>query len=171
MITGRSPGYIAGTSDVYLWLMPEYPRQRGSGGACKGGFMANFNIKRLSEDIKRELSAAVSGVKDPRVSKNFVTVTHCELTSDLSYCRVHIACLGGEDKTAKAVEGMTAASGYFKKAIAARVRMRKMPELIFLPDNSLDYSAHIEDIISKLPKPVQEEQPDSEEASDEKDRP
>ncbi len=117
--------------------------------------MANFNIKRLSEDIKRELSSAVSGVKDPRVSKNFVTVTHCELTSDLSYCRVHIACLGGEGRTAKAVEGMTAASGYFKKAVAARIRMRKMPEFIFLPDNSLEYSAHIDEIIAKLPKPAQ----------------
>ena len=119
--------------------------------------MANFNLKRLSEDIKRELSSAVSGVKDPRVSKNFVTVTHVELTSDLSYCKVHIACLGGEGRTAKAVEGMTAASGYFKKAIAARIRMRKMPELIFLPDNSLDYSAHIEEILAKLPKPAQQE--------------
>ncbi len=124
--------------------------------------MANFNLKRLSEDIKRELSAAVSGVKDPRVSKNFVTVTHCELTSDLSYCKVHIACLGGEDRTAKAVEGMTAASGYFKKAISSRIRMRKMPELIFLPDNSLEYSAHIEEILAKLPKPVSGEQPDGE---------
>ncbi|CCY18132.1 ribosome-binding factor A [Eubacterium sp. CAG:786] len=119
--------------------------------------MANFNLKRLSEDIKRELSSAVSGVKDPRVSKNFVTVTHVELTSDLSYCKVHIACLGGEGRTAKAVEGMTAASGYFKKAIAARIRMRKMPELIFLPDNSLEYSAHIEEILAKLPKPAQQE--------------
>ena len=119
--------------------------------------MANFNLKRLSEDIKRELSSAVSGVKDPRVSKNFVTVTHVELTSDLSNCKVHIACLGGEGRTAKAVEGMTAASGYFKKAIAARIRMRKMPELIFLPDNSLEYSAHIEEILAKLPKPAQQE--------------
>ena len=120
--------------------------------------MANYNLKRLSEDIKRELSAAISGVKDPRVAKNFVTVTDCELTSDLSYCRVHIACLGGEGRTAKAVEGMTAASGYFKKAIAGRVRMRKMPELIFLPDNSLEYSAHIDEILAKLPKPVQTEE-------------
>lgn len=123
----------------------------------EGGSMANFNLKRLSEDIKRELSSAVSGVKEPRVSKNFVTVTHVELTSDLSYCKVHIACLGGEGRTAKAVEGMTAASGYFKKAIAARIRMRKMPELIFLPDNSLDYSAHIEEILAKLPKSAQQE--------------
>jgi ribosome-binding factor A len=110
--------------------------------------MANFNIKRLNEDIKREISAAVGGVKDPRVSKNFVTVTHCEVTNDLSYCKVMIACMGGEGRTAKAVEGMTAAAGYFKKCIASRIRVRKIPELIFLPDNSLEYSAHIEEIIS-----------------------
>lgn len=129
--------------------------------------MANFNIKRLSEDIKREISAAVSGVKDPRVSKNFVTVTHCELTNDMSYCKVHVACLGGEGRTDKAVEGMTAASGYFKKAIASRIRMRKMPELIFLPDNSLEYSAHIEEIIAKLPKPAQQNEEEPEEPDEE----
>lgn len=129
--------------------------------------MANFNIKRLSEDIKREISAAVSGVKDPRVSKNFVTVTHCELTNDMSYCKVHVACLGGEGRTDKAVEGMTAASGYFKKAIASRIRMRKMPELIFLPDNSLEYSAHIEEIIAKLLKPAQQDEEEPEEPDEE----
>ena len=118
--------------------------------------MANFNLKRLNEDIKREISAAIGGVKDPRVAKNFVTVTHCDVTSDLSYCKVMIACMGGEGRTAKAVEGMTAAAGYFKKCIASRIRVRKIPELIFLPDNSLDYSAHIEDIIAHLPKPVQD---------------
>ena len=129
--------------------------------------MANFNIRRLNEDIKREISAAVSGVKDPRVAKNFVTVTHCEVTNDLSYCKVHIACLGGEGRTSKAVEGMTAASGYFKKCIASKIRVRKIPELIFLPDNSLEYAAHIEEIISKLPKPVQTEEENSEEVEDE----
>ncbi|HCF83077.1 MAG TPA: 30S ribosome-binding factor RbfA [Ruminococcaceae bacterium] len=118
--------------------------------------MPNFNIKRLNEDILRELSAAVAGVKDPRVAKAFVTVTRTELTSDLSYCKVWVACMGGTERTEKACEGMKAASGYFKKCIAARVRMRKMPELIFIPDNSLEYSEHIEEIISKLPKPVEE---------------
>jgi len=129
--------------------------------------MANFNIKRLSEDIKREISVALSGVKDPRVSKSFVTVTQCELTNDMSYCNVYVACFGGEGKTDKAVEGMKAASGYFKKAIASRIRMRKMPELIFLPDNSLDYSEHIEKIIASLPKPVQREEEEAEESDEE----
>ena len=46
--------------------------------------------------------------------------------------------------------------------------MRKMPELIFLPDNSLEYSAHIEEILAKLPKPAQQESAaDEQEESDE----
>lgn len=124
--------------------------------------MPNFNIKRLSEDIRRELSAAVSEVKDPRVAKGFVTVTRCEVTNDLSYCKVWIACMGGSERTAKAVEGMKAAAGFLKKQISARVRMRKMPELIFLADNTLEYSEHIEDILSRLP-----ETSENKEASDE----
>ena len=46
--------------------------------------------------------------------------------------------------------------------------MRKMPEFIFLPDNSLEYSEHIEKIIAGLPKPVEDtaneeaEEPDEE---------
>lgn len=114
--------------------------------------MANFNLQRLSEDIKREISAAVSDIKDPRVAKALVTVTHCEVTSDLSYCRVKIACMGGTERTESAVEGMKAASGFIKKRIASAIRIRKMPELVFLPDNSLEYSAHIEEIISGFHK-------------------
>ncbi len=129
--------------------------------------MANFNIKRLSEDVRRELSAAVGGVKDPRVANGFVTITRCEITSDLSYCKVWVACMGGEERTAKAVEGMKAASGYFKKCVASRVRMRKMPEFIFVSDNSLEYSEHIEEIISKLPKHVEDHQNGDSELSEE----
>ncbi len=129
--------------------------------------MANFNIKRRSEDIRRELSAAVSGVKDPRVAEGFVTITRCEVTNDMSYCKVWVACMGGEERTAKAVEGMKAAGGYFKKQIAARIRMRKIPELIFQADNSLEYSEHIEDIIAHLPKHVEDTDDNSGEDADE----
>lgn len=131
--------------------------------------MANFNIKRLNEDIKREISAAVGGVKDPRVAKNFVTVTHCEVTNDLSYCKVMIACMGGEERTAKAVEGMTAAAGYFKKCISSRIRVRKIPELIFLADNSLEYSAHIEDIIAGFHRDEPREDAPAEDTEDRDD--
>lgn len=116
--------------------------------------MANFNISRLSEDVKREISVAMRDIKDSRISNGIVTVSHCELTNDLSYCKIYVSSLDGSESTDKAVECLTAASGFFKKRINQRIKMRKMPELVFLPDNSLDYYDHISEVIKNLPKPA-----------------
>ncbi len=118
--------------------------------------MANFNIERLNEDVKREISVALRDVKDSRISNGLVSVSHCELTNDMSYCKVYISSLEGGEKTEAAVERLKAASGFFKKRINQRIKMRKIPELIFLPDNSLDYYDHISEVISKLPKKSEE---------------
>ena len=55
--------------------------------------MANFNTARLAEDIKREISTAMRDIKDGAVVKAMVGVSRCELTSDLSYCKVYITTL------------------------------------------------------------------------------
>lgn len=114
--------------------------------------MANFNISRLSEDVKREISVALRDIKDSRIANGLVSVSHCELTNDLSYCKVYISSLEGGEKTEDAVECLKTAQGFFKKRINQRIKMRKIPELIFLPDNSLDYYDRISEVISKLPK-------------------
>ena len=59
--------------------------------------MANFNISRLSEDVKREISAALPSVKDKHVSGEIVSVSRVEITNDLSYCKVYVSVLGGAD--------------------------------------------------------------------------
>lgn len=122
--------------------------------------MANHNIQRLSEDVKREISVAMLEIKDSRVAGGIVSVSHLEITSDLSYCKIYISCHGGEEKTKEAVECLKGASGFFKKRINARIKMRKMPELIFLPDNSLDYYEHISKLIDNLPKPKSDDKED-----------
>lgn len=101
--------------------------------------MANHNIGRLAEDIKREISVAMSQLKDKNISGGLVTVTQVELTNDLSYCKVYISALGGGIKTENAVKTLQKAEGFFKKRINARIKMRKLPEFIFVEDNSLDY--------------------------------
>ena len=117
--------------------------------------MANHNLGRLTEDIKREISSAMTQLTDKRISEGFVTVTHVDLTSDLSYCKVMVSVMGGEEKTDEIIKILQKAEGFFKKKINARIKMRKMPEIIFIADNSLDYYEKIDKIISKLP-PVRE---------------
>lgn len=109
--------------------------------------MSNYNISRLNEDVKRELSALLREVKDPRVSSGLVSISSCKLTNDLSYCKVYIIALeNGED----AIKGLKNAAGFLKRQLGVRVKMRKMPELIFELDTSLDYYRHIEGILDNL---------------------
>ena len=124
--------------------------------------MANFNTARLAEDIKREISTAMRDIKDSTVAKAMVGVSRCELTSDLSFCKVYITTLDGGETTKTAAEHLKKAEGFFKRRINERVKMRKLPQLIFVADNSMDYYEHISEVISKLPKPVSDDSEDSE---------
>lgn len=125
--------------------------------------MANHNIDRLTEDVKREISVAMHEIKDSRIADKIVSVSHVEITNDLSYCKVYVSVLGKEKSTGEAIECLKGAAGFFKKRINARIKLRKMPELIFLADNSLDYYDKISKIIDALPKPIEDgEQGESE---------
>ena len=108
----------------------------------------NKNIQRLSEDIKREISVSMRELD--HTGGSVVSVSHCELSNDLSFCKVYISSLEGGEKTVDAVEKLKKASGIFKKNINSRIKMRKIPELIFLPDNSLDYYDKISGILDEL---------------------
>ena len=93
--------------------------------------MPNYKVGRLSEDIKREMSALIRELKDPRVSKMLSTV-RCEVSNDLSHCKVNVSALEGEAATKESVKGLTSASGFLRRELSNRLHLRKCPELHFL---------------------------------------
>ncbi|MCL2637154.1 MAG: 30S ribosome-binding factor RbfA [Oscillospiraceae bacterium] len=105
------------------------------------------NTQRLSEDIKREISACIRELGDTRLTDSFAAVSRCEVSNELSHCKVYISAHGGEEKTKEVVSVLQNASGFFKKRINSRIKMRKIPELKFIPDNTLDYYDKISDIL------------------------
>jgi ribosome-binding factor A len=106
----------------------------------------NKNIQRTAEDIKREMSVTMREIDTGTV----VSISHCDLSNDLSYCKVYISTFEGGEKTVEVVEKLKDKAGLFKRNINSRIKMRKIPELIFLPDNSLDYYDKINGIINEL---------------------
>ena len=116
--------------------------------------MANHNLGRLTEDVKREISAALPEIKDKHVSGEIVSISAVEITSDLSYCKIYVSVLGDERKTNDAVRALEKAAGFLVRKINARIKMRKMPRLIFLPDNSQEYYEKISRILDSLPEPA-----------------
>ena len=112
--------------------------------------MAGHRIERTTEDIKRELTAVFRELKDPRVTKSFLSVVRVEVTNDLSYCTVKVSAMEGLDAAKQAVRGLKSASGYIRRELGRRLRLRHVPELIFEATDSIEYSANISRILNSL---------------------
>ncbi|MDR2559758.1 MAG: 30S ribosome-binding factor RbfA [Oscillospiraceae bacterium] len=105
------------------------------------------NTQRLSEDIKREISASIRELGDERLSGGLASVSRCEVSNELSHCKIYISAHGGEEKTQEIVGVLQGAAGFFKRRLNIRIKMRKIPELKFIPDNTLDYYDKITGIL------------------------
>lgn len=51
--------------------------------------MPSHKLGRTTEDIRRELSAILRELKDPRVQNDLISIVRVEVTSDLSYATVY----------------------------------------------------------------------------------
>lgn len=111
--------------------------------------MANYKVGRLSEDIKREMSMLLRELKDPRISQ-MLSIIRCEVSNDLSHCKVHVSALEGEEATKESVKGLESANGLLRRELGNRLHLRKCPELRFIADGSIAYSAKINNILEHL---------------------
>ena len=122
--------------------------------------MPSHKIERATEDIRRELTAIFRELKDPRVNKAFLSIVRVEVTNDLSYCTVYVSAIEGIDRAKEAVKGLKLASGYIRRELGHRLKLRHVPELIFNATDSIEYSANISRILNSLDIKESEEEPD-----------
>lgn len=109
----------------------------------------NARLMRLQEEIKKEVSFILQRkVKDPRLG--FVSVTDVELSRDLSYCKIYVSILGDEEQRQLTMLGLQQATGFIRSELAKEIRMRKVPQLTFLYDSSLEYGSKIDAILKDL---------------------
>ena len=112
--------------------------------------MAKYRKDRINESMAHELSEIVRGIKDPRVSRHFISVVRTEVTPDLKYCKVFYSVLpaGGEEIDPKEIRrGLISASGFIRTQIAQRLNLRITPEFQFIYDESIAYGAKINTIL------------------------
>lgn len=111
--------------------------------------MAGYKINRINSDIKIALSEILRNLKDPRISK-LLSIVKVDVSGDVSYAKIYVSAIEGAEKTAESVRILKTASGYVRKELGARLHIRKVPELTFIADNSIEHSAHIARIIDSF---------------------
>lgn len=112
--------------------------------------MANYSrTDRISEEVRRELSAVIRELKDPRLPI-MTTVVAVNVTKDLKFAKAYISVMGSEDVKAAAIAALKNASGFIRREIGHRLNLRNTPEFTFVADNSIEYGAHINEILKEL---------------------
>lgn len=112
--------------------------------------MNNKRISRISEEVKRAISEIIrTELKDPRISE-LTSISHVDVTNDLSYAKVYVTVLGNDEDRDKAVEGLNSAKGFIKKELGKKVKLRIMPELIFINDDSIERALEISRLIDEV---------------------
>lgn len=104
---------------------------------------------RVEEEIKKVVGKLIDqDLKDPRLT-GLISVTRVNVTRDLKICKIFVSMLATKDKE-KAMAALKSASGIVRKAIGENIRMHFTPEVIFEFDDSLEYGAHIQNVINEL---------------------
>lgn len=111
--------------------------------------MSGYRMDRTGEDIMRELTAILRTVKDPRVS-GLISIVRAEVTRDMSYATVYISSMDGLEAAKNAVKGLTSAAGYMRRELGTALKLRHVPELRFVADDSIAYSSRIAEKLREL---------------------
>lgn len=102
--------------------------------------------ERVGDQMQRELADLIRlEVKDPRVG--MVTLSGVEVTRDLAHAKVFFTQLGGEEKGLEAEQGLNHAAGYLRHALGTRLRLRSVPTLRFIYDDTPERGARISALI------------------------
>lgn len=111
--------------------------------------MAGYRIDRITEDIKRELVHILREVKDPRVS-DMLTVVKVDVSNDLSYAKIYVSAVNGIEEAKESVKGLKAASGFIRSRLGSSLHLRKVPELKFVADDSIEKGFELFDKLKTL---------------------
>ena len=108
----------------------------------------SVKLERLEHTFVEQISQILKlEIKDERI--HFVTVTACSITNDLSFAKVYVTVLDDSERN-HILKQLNKASNFIERELSRRIDIRKMPDITFVYDDSLEYAANIESIIERI---------------------
>jgi ribosome-binding factor A len=103
----------------------------------------------VAEAIRAGVTAFLrEQARDPRIG--LVTVTGVDVTGDLRHATVRFVVHGDEQARAQTLEGLSHAAVAVRRALAASLRIKRVPEIVFEPDRAVEHAHRIEDLLAEL---------------------
>jgi len=112
--------------------------------------MAGNRTPRIEGEMKRCLAELMqNGVKDPGLSP-LAGVTRVEVSRDLSYAKVYVSVYDTDEMKASTMEALKRAEPFLRSRLNQLIRIRRIPNMTFVLDNSIEYSLHISKLLQDI---------------------
>ena len=112
--------------------------------------MSSKHVKRTGDLIRRIVSETLlTKVRDPRIG--IITITGVEISREFDTARIFVSCLGDEAARDQTLEGLRSAAPFLQAEIAKSIRrLRRVPRLRFIYDDSIERSFRIEQALRDI---------------------
>ena len=113
----------------------------------------SHRIEQINSLIRQEISELLQRqVKDPRL-EFFIAVTGVSTSPDLKYAKVFVSYLDSGEGKQKTLDALASASGFLRKELSRNLRLRRIPELSFHWDDSIERGDHLLRLIDQVNPP------------------
>ena len=114
--------------------------------------------ERVADQIRSELAMLIAReVHDPGIG--FVTLTRVHVSPDLQTARVHFTALGDDKARSNSERALERAAPFLRRQIGSRLRLKRVPELKFVYDESIAGQDRIEQLLNELHAPKDDDTP------------
>ena len=111
--------------------------------------MAGRRIARLNEQLRREVAEVLrTQVRDPRVLG--VTVTGAKASPDLDLARIYVRLSTQAAERKDQLDGLAASGPFVRGVLSRTLRLRRVPELRFVQDQTHESAARIEELLRSV---------------------
>lgn len=117
-------------------------------------------VSRVASMIKREVSQLLmSEIKDDRVGAGMVSVTDVDVSGDLQHAKIFVSIYGTPEAKAETMAGLKASTGFVRRELSQRIRLRRAPEVVFLEDTSIERGDRMLNLLKSIEiKPPEDEE-------------
>jgi ribosome-binding factor A len=107
-------------------------------------------LERLDHLFREELSDLIrTELSDPRLGE-IVSIMRVDVSPDLENANAYVSVLGDAEAKSATIEALSHAAPYLRRHLIERVRIRRIPTLHFLLDETIEAAAHVLDLMRQV---------------------
>lgn len=112
--------------------------------------MSKLREARIDGEFRRALGELLlTELKDPRLSR-MASVSKVSVTQDLKYAKVYVSVYDTPEKIKSTMEALESAEPFLRARLNEMIRLRRIPVMSFVYDDSIEYSAKISKLIEEV---------------------